>query len=84
MTGEAFGEVGSGYENGGYILCGGGAIGDSVWILDMGNDPMAGESPRGFPPPGSTADGRHGIKTSMGWGMCVPTHWSGNGNGGYG
>ena len=45
-TGEDFGEVGSGQENGVEILCGSGAIGASVWVLDVGsNDPPSGEIP---------------------------------------
>ena len=39
---------------------------------------------QGFPPPGSTADGRHGPQKSTGWDMGVTTHWGGAGNGGSG
>ena len=41
-TGEAFGEVGSGQDNSGEILCGGGASSASVWVKDVGNDPPSG------------------------------------------
>ena len=81
MNGEYFGEGGSGQEKGGDILCGRGAIGASVWVIDIGNDPQSGEGPRGFPPPGGTADGGHGTQMSMGWDMGVPTHWGSAGNG---
>ena len=83
-TGEAFGEGGSGYENVREILCGGGARGAYVWVQDMDNGTLAGESPQGFPSPGGMADVRHGPQTSMGWDMSLPTHWGSAGSGGYG
>ena len=47
-TGEYFGEVRSGYENYGEILCGVVASGAYVWVRDVINDPPAGEGPGGF------------------------------------
>ena len=44
-NGEDFREGGSGYANGGEILCGGGASGASVWVKDVGNEPLVGEGP---------------------------------------
>ena len=52
MTGEDFGEGGSGQENGKDILCGGGASSASVWVIDVGNEPPDVEVPQGFPPLG--------------------------------
>ena len=49
-----------------------------------GNDPLNGEGPQGFPPPGGTVDGGHETQTSTGGDMGVPTHWGGAGNGGAG
>ena len=82
MTGKAFGEIGSGYENGKEVLCGGGASGASIWVRNVGTDPLSGETPAGFPPPGGMSDDGHGPQKSTGWDMGVPTHWDGAGNGG--
>ena len=84
MTDETFGEGGSRQDNVRDILCGGGASGTSVWVIDLGNDPLAGEIPRVFLPPGGTADGGHGTQTATGWNMGVPTHWGGSGKSGDG
>ena len=44
-TGEYFWEGGSVQKNGGDILCGGGASSASVWVGDVGGDPLSGEGP---------------------------------------
>ena len=62
MSGEDFGKGGSGYENGAEVLCVSDASGVSIWVQDVGTDPLVGEIPQGFPPPGGEADGGHGPK----------------------
>ena len=79
-TGEDFGELGSRYDNGGDILCGGGASGASICVREVGNDPSAGDGPQGFPPLGGTTDGGNDTQTSTGWDISVPTHWGRSGN----
>ena len=45
-------------------------FGYETWVLN----PPVGEIPRGFPPLGGVADGRHGPQNSMGWNMGIYTH----------
>ena len=71
-TGEDFGEVGSRYDNGGDILCGGGASGASICVREVGNDPSAGDVPQGFPPLGGTTDGGNDTQMSTGWVHLCP------------
>ena len=72
--GEDIGKGGSGQENGGEVLCGSGASGAPVWVLDVGPEPLVGEIPRGVSPLGGTEDGGHGPQTSVGRDVGVPTH----------
>ena len=60
MSGKYLRKVGSGYKNGGEVICGSGASGDPVWFRDVGPDTPVGEGPHRFYPPVSTADGGHG------------------------
>ena len=78
------GKGGSGQENGGEVLCGGGASSAPFWVQDVSPDPLVGEGPCGVSPTGGTADGGHGTQTSAGQYVGVPNHWSGAGNGGTG
>ena len=43
MDGEDIGKGGSGLENGGDVLCGGGASGANFWVQDMGYETPVGE-----------------------------------------
>ena len=83
-SGEYFGKVGRGQDNGREVLCGGGASGASIWVQNMGTDSPVGEIPRWFPTPDGAADVRHGTQTSTGWDMSIYTHWGGARNGGDG
>ena len=83
-AGEYLGKGGSGYDNGGDVLCGGDASSDPVWVRYVGSDTPVGESPRGVSPQGGTENGGHDPQTSTIWDMGVPTHWGGTGNGGTG
>ena len=47
----------------------------------MGTDPLVGEIPQGFPPPGGAADGIHRPQMSTVWDMGIYTHWGSAGNG---
>ena len=47
-AGEDIGKGGSGEENGGEVLCGGGASGASIWVRDVGTDPQFKKSLGGF------------------------------------
>ena len=82
MTGKYFGKGGRGEENGGEVLCGGGASGASNWVQDVSTEPPVEEIPRGFPTPGGVANSGHWPQTSTGWEMGVYTHWGGVNNGG--
>ena len=62
--------------------CGCGESGASVWVQDVGSDPMVGEIPQGVSTPGGVADGRLGPQTSMGSDMGVYTPWGVPNNGG--
>ena len=50
----------------------------------MGTETPVGEIPRGYPPSGDVADGRHGHQISTLWDIGVYTHWSGAGDSGDG
>ena len=45
-SGKYLRKVGSGYKNGGEVICGSGASGDPVCIRDVGPVPPVGEGPR--------------------------------------
>ena len=53
------------------IICDGGASGDFVWVGDVGRDPPNVEGLCGLPPPGGSADDRHGTITSTGRDMVI-------------
>ena len=69
------------WEDYGKTLCGGGSIGDIVWVGDVSDDPLDVEGPRGIPPPGVPADGGHGIQMQIERYMGISTHLGGTGNG---
>ena len=67
------GEGGRGSEDVTEILNIGCAGNTTVWVRDLGGNPLRVADPGGVPPPGGTANHREYPEDMAGWGMEIPS-----------
>ena len=54
------------------IFQGGGSVGSSLWVRDVGDDPLCGTGPGGFPAQGGPSDHRNTTEEALVHKLVVP------------